>query len=294
MLKKLSICIPTYDRKNELKKLLNMMPSLIMYDFEIVICDDGSTDTTKQLVEKYADQLPIKYLFQKNAGRSVALKNAILNAEGKYTILMDSDDYFTPSAFEHIFEVIEKLESDELSEDVNAALFGTKLIKDNNELINLPPNGISNFIAVRADLNVKKDLKEVVRTDILKSCIYDVPEGCRRVPTSLLWAKVAEQTRCLSVDKAIAVKEYLPGGMTDRILSLKTKYSKPMVELYSTLAESKTYDSVIYRWRSRILWARHAFHEGSTKPSKIWQFLVWPFGWFIYLNDKRKLARVGN
>ena len=81
--------------------------------------------------------------------------------------------------------------------------------------------------------------------------------------------------------------------MTDRILTLKTKYSKPMVELYSLLSESKQYDSVLYRMRCRILWARHSWHEGSIKPKKIWQLLVWPFGWMIFLLDKKKLRNAG-
>lgn len=283
-----SICVPTYNRQNELKTLFNSLSRSSNY--QLVICDDGSTDESKAVIERYSSSLNIKYLYQQNAGRSVALKNAILNADGKYTILMDSDDYFLPGAIELVLSTLTKLEDGSLPADVQCLLFGTELIKDGKSRTNLPPDTITNFVAVRADLGIKHDLKEVVRTDLLKACIYDVPEGCRRVPTSLLWARVAAKSRCLSVSKAVAVKEYLPGGMTDRILALKTKYSKPMVELYQTLAESSTYSSFKYRLRSALLWARHAWHEGNTKPSKLWQWCVWPIGGVIYILDKRKLA----
>ena len=289
----LSICIPTYNRSFELFSLLSRLANEKKADIQLVIVDDGSDDDTLNCIDKFTEKLSIKYLFQENKGRSVALRNAILNADGKYCILMDSDDYFVEGGLDEIFNGIERLESGELPDDVKSLLFGVELVKGQDRNINLPPNTITNFVSVRADLKVKKDLKEVVRTDILKSCLYDVPEGCRRVPTSLLWARVSEKTRCLSISKAVAVKEYLPGGMTDRILTLKTKYSKPMVELYSLLSESKQYNSFFYRMRCRILWARHSWHEGSIKPKKIWQLLVWPFGWMIFLLDKKKLRNAG-
>lgn len=288
----LSICIPTYNRSLELSVLLSGLVALKYSKIQLIIVDDGSNDDTSTCVENYKKELNIKYIYQYNSGRSVALKNAILNADGKYCILMDSDDYFVEGGLDEIFKGIERLESGECPNDVMSLLFGVELIKGQSRTVNLPPNTITNFVSVRADLKVKKDLKEVVRTDILKSCLYDVPEGCRRVPTSLLWARVSEKTRCLSISKAVAVKEYLPGGMTDRILTLKTKYSKPMVELYSLLSESKQYDSVLYRMRCRILWARHSWHEGSIKPKKIWQLLAWPFGLMIFLLDKKKLRNV--
>lgn len=288
----LSICIPTYNRSLELSSLFSSLIAIKSLKIQLIVVDDGSNDDTFLCVEKFIEKLNIKYIFQENMGRSVALKNAILNADGKYCILMDSDDYFVEGGLDEIFNGIKRLESGELPDDVMSLLFGVELVKGQDRHINLPPNAITNFVSVRADLKVKKDLKEVVRTDILKLCLYDVPEGCRRVPTSLLWARVSEKNRCLSISKAVAVKEYLPGGMTDRILTLKTKYSKPMVELYSLLSESKQYDSLFYRMRCRILWARHSWHEGSIKPKKIWQLLVWPVGWMIFLLDKRKLRNV--
>lgn len=284
----LTICIPTFNREHEIRVLFDSFKSFS--NIQIVVCDDGSKDGTKSVIAGYSSFLNLKYLYQENAGRSVALRNAILESDGKYTILMDSDDYFLPGAIETILSTLNQLEDNSLPVDVQCLLFGTELLKDGKTKRNLPPNTITNFVAIRADLCVKHDLKEVVRTCLLKECIYDVPDGCRRVPTSLLWARVAAKSRCLAVSKAIAVKEYLPGGMTDRILALKTKYSKPMVELYDTLAQSRSYTSIRYRVRSAVLWSRHAWHEGNTKPSKLWQWCVWPVGAVIYMLDKRKLA----
>lgn len=285
---KLSVCVPTYNREAELRVLFDSLKDF--EDIQIVVCDDGSKDNTKTVIEGYLAYLNVKYLYQENSGRSVALRNAILNADGKYTILMDSDDYFLPDSIKLIMSTLTKLEDGSLPDDVQCLLFGTELVKVGKSKTNLPPDTITNFVAVRADLGIKHDLKEVARTDLLKACIYDVPEGVRRVPTSLLWVRVAAKSRCLAVSKAVAVKEYLPGGMTDRILALKTKYSSPMVELYDTLAQSRSYKNFRYRLRSAVLWARHAWHEGNTKPTKLWQWCVWPVGAVIYILDKRKLT----
>lgn len=284
----LSICVPTYNRAKELKKLFESIDKH-RSDIQIVLCDDGSTDCTKKVVEEYREYLTIKYVYQENSGRSVALLNAIEKADEKYTMLMDSDDYFLPGAFTEIFKVIDELESLGSSSNVQSAVFGVELIKGESKTYNLPPSCISNFIAIQADYGNKFDLKELVKTDVIKSCLYDVPNGCRRVPTYLLWAKVASRTQCLSVSKAVAAKEYLPGGMTDRILYLKTTYSAPMVTLYDLVSESRQYKSSLYRWKCRILWARYSLHNKNFSINKYWHILIFPLAWLIYRNDLRNL-----
>ena len=286
----LSICVPTFNREKELNYFLGTIG--VYSDVQVVICDDGSTDNTRSIVRSYKNKLNIDYIYQENSGRSVALKNAILSATGKYTVLMDSDDYFMPNAIDVIFEGIKLIESDIVPSDVKSLLFGTKLIRGERSDLNIPPDLITNFIEIRADYKVKHDLKEVVLTELLKECIYTVPAGCRRVPTSLLWCRIAKLSRCLSVSKLIAVKEYLPGGMTDQNLYLKTKYSEPMVILYALLAESSAYKSVLYRLRCRLMWARYSWHWGNNKTTRFWQKLYLIPGSVIYIFDRYKLSKL--
>lgn len=283
---RISICIPTYNREKEIVLLLDSIPK--SNSIELIICDDGSTDNTKEIVLKYIDKLNINYIYQQNAGRSLALKKAIENATGEYSILMDSDDYFLYGWFELLLEAISK--SQEYYKNVNSLVFGTKLIKDNKTNINLPPNElITNFIQLRADYGITKDLKEVVKTDILKSCLYEVPFGIRRIPTSLLWSKVAEKTDCLCIGKEIAVKEYLPGGMTAKNLELRANNSEPMLELNELLVCSKKYKSVKFRIRSILLWGRYANHCENIKFNYLWQYLAYILGFWFFLIDKARL-----
>lgn len=290
---KLSICIPTYNRMNELKNLLSSILNATNLSYlEVIIVDDASSDNTKLIIDKYSHLMKINYyVYQKNYGRSVALKKAIELAEGEYVAVMDSDDIFTDRGIDEVFEGIAKLENGNFPEDVCSLIFGCKLIFNRSTRTNIPPAIISNFVELRADYKVCGDLKEVVESGILKKHLYDVPYGCRRVPTSLLWAKVAESTRCLCVDKVIVIKRYLTGGMSDKILQLKSYNPEPMVNLYVALSDSKSYKSTKYRLRCRILWARYACHYGQTRPTLLWQYIVWPFGFLVYLIDKVRLIK---
>ena len=80
-LKKLGICIPTYNRSNLLDRLLKSIPSID--DIMISICDDGSQDNTHQIVKNHQSRLLINYTYQENRGRASALRNSILKSKAQ-------------------------------------------------------------------------------------------------------------------------------------------------------------------------------------------------------------------
>lgn len=278
----LSICVPTYNRAEELNKLFNS--SLGQEGVEFVICDDGSFDNTKEIVESYSRILNIKYFYQENKGRAHALNFAIGAASGEFSLIMDSDDYFTLNGLSIIINYLKK------NPYSDSFIFGVKAIKMNQVYkVHSPPRCESNFIAIRADYRIRGDLKEVVRSTVLKSFSYLPSADCRRVPTGLLWGLVGEKVDCISVDEIVAVKEYLVGGMSDKILELKTANSMPMVQLYLLLSLSSRYKSRLSRWRYRILWSRYSFHSANFSYIYWWQKFVSPVGLFFYLLDRCRL-----
>ena len=280
----LSVCIPTFNREENLKKMLDSIrPNSSV---EIVICDDGSTDKTSELVKKYYDKLNIKYIYQRNSGVSAAMLKAYNCASGNYVIKMDSDDLFTDDGLDFILETIKN------NTEQVAFLYGVKAIKNKSQLNNLPPNGIFNFTSVRADFKVKGDLKEVVRREIVMEYMYEVPIDVKRIPPSLLWVKIAEDHDCLSFNKAVAIKNYLDGGITSKMFFLKVSYPIAMAELYKLLADSKVYKSFIYRWCSRLLWARYSFHSHSMHIKNWWHCLVFIPSRFIYEIDRLRLTLI--
>ncbi|SDB54886.1 Glycosyl transferase family 2 [Desulfonatronum thiosulfatophilum] len=287
----LSIVIPTYNRRDLLKRLFE---SIVEQDYfvEVVVVDDGSTDGTRELCNNYfGDKIKLVYMWQENSGRAHALKKGILMATGQYTILMDSDDFFTHGALHIIASSIQKMESlKDTGKPLTCLVFGVEITSGQKHFANIPPASMTNFTALRADHGVKLDLKEVVRTDVIQANIFSADKTCRRVPTGLLWSKIAENNQCLAIPHPVAVKEYLPGGMSDRILALKVQNPVPLVELYALLSESKAYTSRSYRWRSRLLWARYAHHANMMIFLKWWHALVWLPGLVLYCNDVLKLV----
>ena len=160
----LSVCVPTFNRSKKLTRLIDSMD--IVDNIELVICDDGSNDNTKEAIEHYSKKIKIEYHYQNNRGRGFALKKAISMANGVYVIVMDSDDYFTPGALANVCWILNSQKS------YKSFVFGIKIFKNNKYIYNLPPDIESNFIALRGDYGVKHDLKEVVRKDIISSCLY--------------------------------------------------------------------------------------------------------------------------
>tara|TARA_Y200000002_G_scaffold131739_1_gene108552 strand:+ start:35469 stop:36326 length:858 start_codon:yes stop_codon:yes gene_type:complete len=279
----LSICIPTFNRKNELKNMLDSIKS--NNDIEVVICDDGSTDNTNELVKNYYTKLNINYIFQKNSGVSAAMLTAYNNSSGKYVIKMDSDDLFTDDGLNFILDSLKKYTNQV------AFLYGVKTVKKKIYSENLPPNGIINFISVYADHKVKGDLKQVVRTEIVLKYMYDVPIKVKRIPPGLLWFKIAEDYNCLSFNKAVAIKNYLDEGITSKILYLNASYPDALVELNQRLVDSKAYKSIIYRWRSRLLWSRYSFHNNTIHLKTWWNWFVLIPGLCIFIIDRIKLNK---
>ena len=285
----LSICVPTYNRSNELERLLITIP--INNNIEVVICDDGSTDNTKEIIDKYQKQHSIKYIYQVNSGRATALRVAIEHASAKYAILMDSDDYFVDGWYQIVLDGINALDQYNIDDNVRSLVFGVIITRAGKNSANLPSNGLSNLIKFRVESSNYKDYKELVDTSVLKESLYQVAPSIRRVPTGLLWLRVAERTKCLCVERPIAFKEYLQGGMSDSILALKTQNALPMVELNELLVKSDSYQSFAYRIRSVLLWGRYYHHIIINKPTirHVWQYISLILSYPIYMVDRIRL-----
>lgn len=94
----ISIIIPTYNRKEillETLKYLNNQTAPVD-SFEVIVSDDGSTDGTKDAVERFEKKYPFKYLYQEKQGGSIALNNAIINSEGRILLFIDDDALAKP------------------------------------------------------------------------------------------------------------------------------------------------------------------------------------------------------
>lgn len=93
---KVSVCIPTYNRANFLTYSVNSVLRQSYGDFELIICDDGSSDNTPAVVAQWQDAR-IRYIRQpQNIGRSKNMRSGFDAAAGEYFIKFDDDDAIAP------------------------------------------------------------------------------------------------------------------------------------------------------------------------------------------------------
>ncbi|MCK0147720.1 glycosyltransferase [Arenibacter sp. F26102] len=87
-----SFIVPVYNRPNEIYELLESL-SIQDYDksFEVVIVEDGSTESSERIVEKFKDKLLITYLKKNNSGPGDSRNYGMNRAKGNYFIVLDSD-----------------------------------------------------------------------------------------------------------------------------------------------------------------------------------------------------------
>lgn len=104
---KVSVIIPTYNRKDYVTEAIDSVIAQTYKDFEIIVVDDGSTDGTgKMLKEKYGDK--IRYFFKENGGCASARNYGIRMSQGKYVAFLDSDDKYLPEKLEDQVGILEQ------------------------------------------------------------------------------------------------------------------------------------------------------------------------------------------
>lgn len=101
-----SILVTTYNRAHTLDSCLNSVLRQTFCDYEVIIVDDGSYDGTEDVLAywrtKFESDRFISIVSSKNMGRNFALTLAQRIAKGKYSIWLDSDDYFYSTTLEDL------------------------------------------------------------------------------------------------------------------------------------------------------------------------------------------------
>ena len=98
-----SFIIPVYNRPDEINELLDSLLSLRYdKDFEVVVVEDGSTIPCKNVVDNYADRLPISYYFKPNSGPGASRNYGMNIAKGNYFIILDSDCLIPPDYLQEV------------------------------------------------------------------------------------------------------------------------------------------------------------------------------------------------
>ncbi len=100
-----SVIIPAYNAEKYVATAIKSVLRQTNPDFEIIVVDDGSADNSKCVVQQVSDAR-ITYIYQENAGVSVARNTGIQNASGDYICFLDADDEWLPNHLETLTDLI--------------------------------------------------------------------------------------------------------------------------------------------------------------------------------------------
>jgi len=96
---KISVIIPAYNHEKYITEAISSVLNQSYHDLEIIIINDGSTDSTEQRILSIHDQR-IQYVSQKNSGAHSAINRGISLAQGEYITILNSDDLYLPQRLE--------------------------------------------------------------------------------------------------------------------------------------------------------------------------------------------------
>ena len=193
----ISVIIPLYNKENSVKKTLNTVLSQSFGDFEVIIVNDGSTDSSLDRVEEVCDPR-IRIIHQKNQGVSVARNRGIKEAKYDHIAFLDADDLWDMDYLETMMDLITNYQ--------NCSVFavGHKIIDHMGRCHNIILSGLSKnfykgevenyFEIVNKSDSFLWTSAVVVRKEALEN-IGGFPEGVRAGEDLLTWTKLALKYR---------------------------------------------------------------------------------------------------
>lgn len=142
---KYSIIIPVYNTEGYLKACLDSVKNQSYKNFEAIIINDGSTDNSEAIINKYLNDERFIYLKQDNMGVSMARNNGVLRASGDFITFLDSDDYLDLDCL--------KIVNDNIDDDIDILKVGSKKIGDDTPYHNVQFDKTSSQKAIYNLLN---------------------------------------------------------------------------------------------------------------------------------------------
>lgn len=294
---KIAIVTPTYNRINLLKRLYESIKRQnVNNNFEWLIIDDGSTDDTKYYVQKWIEEknTPIRYVIQSNSGKASALNTAFAyHIVYDFYLIVDSDDYLLPTAFEKVQKHAEKFYNDYR---VGALFFR---YQDKNGCILRSATDhleLDTVISTRSNHDEqfgKYDGSIGYFRRVIDKYRYPLFVGENYIGPTVLQLLMEEKFEIAFFNDVIGVAEYQAAGLTNAGRSLRIKNPNGMRIYYllnikqSRKTRTKIKNSIAYNIYSNISMSSDLDVPISIKD-RVLINLTKPIGYLGYLYFKRK------
>jgi glycosyltransferase involved in cell wall biosynthesis len=213
-MKKITVVTPTYNRAYILPRCYESLCSQTNQEFKWLIIDDGSTDNTKELVEKFKkdNKIEIKYVFQENHGKQFAINTAIDNCDTDYYAFLDSDDWYYLNTIEKFIHYINEIDND----NKIACIVARRSYTDNSfkqfKKINFEEKRI-NLTKLYTKYKFHAETCVLCKTEVLREVKYPILED-KFIPESYMFDKISQKYDVLFLNQGFSITEYLTDGYT--------------------------------------------------------------------------------
>lgn len=211
-----SIVIPCYNKEDFIAETIHSVLEQDFNDYELIIVDDGSTDSSVNIINSFDDSR-IKLLKKINGGVSSARNYGIKNATGKYIAFLDADDIWNLTHLSSAYELIEKNFGFGLYCLKFARLQGNKKTEANFK--DIPAEDGKVYIindyfkkSAIAD-NIAWTSAVIVPREVFNDNI-NFPEGVNRGEDRFVWGVIALENRVILMNKVTAFYRVHDTGLT--------------------------------------------------------------------------------
>ena len=172
-MKKVSIIVPIYNEEKNLNRCIDSLINQTYKNLEIILLNDGSTDSSKKIIDSYKDKRII-VIHKKNSGIGDTRNIGIEKSTGDYIIFVDSDDYIELNCVE---QLVKKIEKDKVDIVISNYYIDTKTKRYE---IRLPDLGIT---SIKEEPNLLSQINLAPWNKIYKKSLFKNKEN--RFPTFL-------------------------------------------------------------------------------------------------------------
>ena len=285
---KITVFTPTYNRAYILPQLYASLARQSYKDFEWLIVDDGSTDNTKELVDKWIleNKVCLRFFAQQNGGKHRAINLGARKAQGELFFIVDSDDFLTENALERIVAHYDAIKDD----DIFAGVCGLRCYPDGKRI-----GGEADFnildcspLEFRFVYKIDGDMAEVIKTEVMRQFPFPEFDGEKFCPEAVLFNRISQKYILRYFYEKIYICDYLPDGLTEKITRVRMNSPLASMTCYSELVHYNI--PVIQKMKAAINFWRFSFCSRMSYIKRIhaipfWGILVLPIGYIYHRFD---------
>lgn len=292
-MKKLTIFTPTYNRAYCLPELYESLLVQNKEDFVWMVVDDGSTDETKKIIDKWIcdGKINIIYIYQQNSGKMSAHNRAVKECNTELFMCLDSDDKLTDGAVHKIVNYWNQHGNDC---DNLCGIIAPKLIIDKkNDTLSTPYIPHSLIYTTGRGLyqnGYKGETAMVFKTEILKNFPFPLQENEKFISEISAYDQIDGNYVMVTLDEPLMICKYREDGYSKNIMKVNINNPKGVVfvNLQRQRIINRFSPTLMREYIAYSLIAKYGMRKiifGNKYP--LFCLLLFPLGYF----DKQRILK---